>query len=333
MQVETVQSVQASPDRLWSLTWLPNGSGVLTLGEDRVARIWPYNAAERRFGAQCTTLPTADAHQRSLRCAAYHPQRHDVLAICGFDGRTILWQARGPRWRQLATLEGHENEVKAVAWATMLPSRPDAPWLLATCGRDRSVWLWAVDVAEEDADCVAVLQEHDADVKSLAWHPARPLLASAAADDTIRLWRPESDAPDPADADWGLAQTLTGHGSCIWRLAFSGDGHSLYSCDEDGQVRLWTETPDGTYIDTALSASVSPRALYDAALSPDGRLLALATGEDAIALLDAATLQARATLHHAHLGDVNALAWGPSVDVLASVGDDGTLRLHRVVNE
>ncbi|MBL7498620.1 TIR domain-containing protein [Frankia sp. CNm7] len=108
-------------------------------------------------------------------------------------------------------------------------------------------------------------------------------------------------------------------------IAFSPDGHTLAGLGHDREaIELWNHR-DGraTGVLTAPAGSAAnPHAL---AFSSDGGLLAAAV-HDRIHVWEVAAGACRHTLA-GHLGQVRAIAFDPAGALLASTGDDGTLRL------
>ena len=161
-----------------------------------------------------------------------------MLATASFDASTAVWTERGGDWECVAVVEGHENEVKSCAFS---PSGS----LLATCGRDKTVWIWECQPGF-DFECVAVLHGHTQDVKQVKWHPTEDVLVSVSYDNDVRVWE-----EDPDGDDWSCVKVVSekegGHGSTVWSAAFEtrarGDHTNgdlrMATCSDDRNIVVW----------------------------------------------------------------------------------------------
>ncbi|PLW05067.1 hypothetical protein PCANC_12382 [Puccinia coronata f. sp. avenae] len=274
--LELVQVLRGHNERAWSVAWHLTRPILTSCSTDKQLRLYQYHLesnptddSDRKFKFQyIDSIPSA--HTRTVRSIDWSP-KGDFLASGSFDSTASIWtnhhfaqplgqaplnsqdEPERPRspvldgevegedsWECLMSLEGHESEVKAVAW-----NRNGN--LLATCSRDKSVWIWEILISndsqefhnviqdDESYEVISVLMEHEQDVKSVCWSPVEDLLCSASYDNNIHLYAEDVTA----DGDFTLLHRLKGHQSTVWDASFSPCGEFLASCSDDLSIRIW----------------------------------------------------------------------------------------------
>ncbi|OKL60535.1 putative cytosolic iron-sulfur protein assembly protein 1 [Talaromyces atroroseus] len=331
-----------SLERTWQTAPHPNLPLAATSSADKTVRI--YSLVNYKLLSTVT-----GGHKRSVRSCAWKPgdiKGESVLATGSFDATVGVWrrwnsygqegedgEGGRPRrhdideeegeeedeeWRFAVLLDGHDSEVKSVSWSA-------SGSLLATCSRDKSIWIWEdLDDGDNNFETVAVLQEHSADVKCVSWHPSEGCLASGSYDDTIRIWREDID-------DWGQVACLEGHTGTVWFIDWEPvdyapdtnnnsnikeewkehyklSGPRLVSCSADNTVRVWRrqgkEQQQNAYAaNTGIPSIIRPTGLDETWY------------EDAI-------------LPATHDLAIYSVAWSKRSGLIASTGADGRIVVY-----
>ncbi|CUM63399.1 uncharacterized protein PRCAT00000973001 [Priceomyces carsonii] len=262
--VHLIKSIRAHSDKSWTLSSHNTLPLLATGSTDKTSNIYKLSA-KQNFPL---LSKLEDTHKRSIRSVAFKPPIEStdesyldlpVLASGSFDSTISIWGIDEPdedfdnedllndqkqiltnpnnEWNLMAIIEGHENEIKAVAWNY-------CGNLLASCSRDKTVWIWETDPETlEEFECISVLNDHQHDIKHIEWHPSQNLLASSSYDDTIRLYK-----QDPDDDDWTCVGVLNGHEGTVWCSKFESpkSPHAragitrLVSVSDDLTARIWS---------------------------------------------------------------------------------------------
>ena len=239
----------------------------------------------------------------------------DLIQSLAFSQDGTLLASGGYRdikiWQRPRDVRLANFDTAAADGTQTIAASADGKWL-ATAAADNSIKLWDLATGQPARS----LAGHTAAVSALRFSPDGTKLFSGSLDKSIRVWQVADGAPV------GRIDTP----QPVQALAVLGAGERIASGGGDNNIRVWT-SPAGA----AKSLAGLTGAATAAALTPDKKLLAVATAEGPIQIFDLATGQVAKTLS-GHAGAVTGLRFQANSARLVSGGADKTLRVWDVAS-
>ncbi|XP_056628970.1 probable cytosolic iron-sulfur protein assembly protein ciao1 [Triplophysa dalaica] len=193
--------------------------------------------------------------------------------------------------------------------------------LLASCGGDRAIRVWAKE--GDSWVCTSVLADgHQRAVRKVAWSPCGKYLASASFDATTCIWKKNNDG-------FESLTVLEGHENEVKCVAWAPSGNLLATCSRDKSVWIWEVDEEDEYECLSVVNSHTQDVKH-VVWHPTQELLASASYDDKVCIYkeEDDDWECRATLE-GHTSTVWSLTFDPEGHRLASCSDDRTVKIWK----
>jgi len=208
-------------DYIRTVEFHPNASlfsWILSASDDQTLRLWDF---EKR-----TCLSVLTGHNHYVMSASFHPTE-DLIVSASLDQTVRVWDTTGLRKKQNG--ESGSSGFDSVAFSLGPDSVRDQPSSSSAGG---GLNVQAELFGTNDVVVKYVLEGHDRGVNWAAFHPTLPLIASAADDRQVKLWRMSETKAWEVD-------TLRGHANNASCCLFHPKQDLVVSDSEDRSIRVW----------------------------------------------------------------------------------------------
>jgi WD40 repeat protein len=255
-----------------SLCFSPSENLLVSASEDHTVKVWDVRGQDEPL--------TLLGHTGRVNCVAFGPDG-ELVASAGDDHTVRIWDAR--HGQPVMVLNPEIGAVLAVAFG------PDSCRLAVsgvaanseTPGAERPVCLYQLTSRQQRRR----LAGHTYQVHGLAFHPAKPLLASGSGDKTVIVWDVPTGQPR---RQWAARERQP-----VVRMAYAPDGNLLAVgigkffnlVGTDCAVDLWDVEAGAVK-----RRLVGPNSTVDAlAFAPAGQYLAAGTANGTVFIWNPAT--------------------------------------------